>query len=83
MDADERHGLTSSSACIRNAYFLQNENKVNFETFFKEAKLHPNAHLIKGVICGYRIEEIVDAIIDEGRFVSEVGAPGFLGFTRR
>lgn len=34
--------------------------KVTFETFFKEAKLHPNAHMIKGVVCGYRIEDIED-----------------------
>ena len=34
------------------------EEKVTFKTFFKKAKIHPNAHLIKGVICGYRIEEI-------------------------
>jgi len=34
------------------------EKKVSFETFFKKAKFHPNAHLIKGVVCGYRIEEI-------------------------
>ena len=36
------------------------EEKVTFETFFQKAKIHPNAHLIKGVICGYRIEEIED-----------------------
>ncbi len=36
------------------------QEKVTFRTFFKEAKLHPNAHLIKGVICGYRIEDIED-----------------------
>ena len=36
------------------------EEKATFETFFQKAKLHPNAHLIKGVICGYRIEEIED-----------------------
>lgn len=34
--------------------------KVDFETFFKKAKIHPNAHMIKGVICGYRIEDIDD-----------------------
>jgi hypothetical protein len=34
------------------------EDKVTFQTFFKTAKIHPNAHLIKGVVCGYRIEEI-------------------------
>ena len=36
------------------------DEKVTFETFFKNAKLHPNAHLIKGVVCGYRIEDIAD-----------------------
>ena len=36
------------------------EDKVSFETFFQKAELHPNAHLIKGVVCGYRIEEIED-----------------------
>lgn len=36
------------------------DEKVSFETFFKSAKIHPNAHLIKGVVCGYRIEEIDD-----------------------
>ncbi len=34
------------------------DDKVTFETFFQKAKLHPNAPLITGVICGYRIEEI-------------------------
>ena len=36
------------------------DEKVTFETFFKRAELHPNSHLIKGVVCGYRIEEIDD-----------------------
>jgi len=36
------------------------EEKVTFQTFFQKAKIHPNAHLIKGVVCGYRIEEIED-----------------------
>ena len=36
------------------------DQKVTFQTFFKEATIHPNAHLIKGVVCGYRIEEIDD-----------------------
>ncbi|PWH82766.1 DUF2200 domain-containing protein [Algibacter marinivivus] len=34
------------------------KDKVTFGTFFKKAKIHPNAHLIKGVVCGYRIEDI-------------------------
>ncbi|MEM6298914.1 MAG: DUF2200 family protein, partial [Bacteroidota bacterium] len=34
------------------------EEKATFETFFEKATLNPKAELIKGVICGYRIEEI-------------------------
>lgn len=34
------------------------EQKVDFKTFYKNATINPNAHLIKGVICGYRIEDI-------------------------
>ena len=34
------------------------DEKVTFETFFDRAELNPNAELIKGVICGYRIEEL-------------------------
>lgn len=43
-----------------NATTLQNliDEKVTFKTFFDKAKIHPNEHLIKGVVCGYRIEEI-------------------------
>ena len=37
--------------------------KVTFRTFFEEAKIHKNAHLIKGVVCGYRIEEIEDEFV--------------------
>jgi len=34
------------------------DDKATFEDFFKKAKIHPNADMIKGVICGYRIEDI-------------------------
>ncbi|MEX0315857.1 MAG: DUF2200 domain-containing protein [Allomuricauda sp.] len=36
------------------------EEKVTFRTFFQRAKIHSNAHMIKGVVCGYRIEDIAD-----------------------
>ena len=36
------------------------DEKVTFRTFFQKATINPNAHLIKGVVCGYRIEEIED-----------------------
>ena len=36
------------------------DDKVTYRTFFQKAKIHPNAHLIRGVVCGHRIEEIPD-----------------------
>ena len=36
------------------------DEKVTFRSFFEQATIHSNAHLIKGVICGYRIENIAD-----------------------
>jgi len=36
------------------------DEKVTYRTFFEKASIHPNAHMIKGVVCGYRIEEIED-----------------------
>ena len=53
---------------------LQNliEEKVTFETFFENAKLNPNAHLIKGVICGYRIEEIETLLTKQVRYLDKL-----------
>ncbi|MEN8769198.1 MAG: DUF2200 domain-containing protein [Candidatus Arcticimaribacter sp.] len=34
------------------------DEKVTYKTFFEKATMHPNSHMIKGVVCGYRIEEI-------------------------
>ena len=36
------------------------KENVTFEGFFQQAKINTNAHMIKGVVCGYRIEEIED-----------------------
>ena len=46
--------------------------KVTFEIFFKQAKLHPNAHLITGVICGYRIEEIDNPLTKRVRYLDKL-----------
>lgn len=46
--------------------------KVNFEIFFQKAKLHQNAHLITGVICGYRIEEIENPLIKQVRYLDKL-----------
>lgn len=48
------------------------EENVTFETFFKRAKLNPNAALIKGVICGYRIEEIENPLTKQVRYLDKL-----------
>ncbi len=48
------------------------DEKVTFETFFKKAKLNPNAHLIQGVICGYRIEEIENTLTKQVRYLDKL-----------
>ncbi len=48
------------------------DSKVTIETFFQKANLHPNAHLIKGVICGYRIEEIDTVLTRQARYMDKL-----------
>lgn len=48
------------------------EKKITFETFFQNASLNPNAHLIRGVICGYRIEEIKDPLMQQVRYLDKL-----------
>lgn len=50
----------------------QIDEKVTFEEFFRVAKLHPNAHLITGVICGYRIEEIDTPLTRQVRYLDKL-----------
>lgn len=50
---------------------LLNE-KVTFETFFMRAKLNPNAQLITGVICGYRVEEIENPLTRQVRYLDKL-----------
>ena len=48
------------------------DDEVTFERFFKEAKLNPNARLIKGVICGYRVEEIENPLLQKARYLDKL-----------
>lgn len=48
------------------------KEKATFETFFQEATLHPNAHLITGMICGYRIEEIENTLTKQVRYLDKL-----------
>lgn len=45
---------------------------VTFETFFQRATLNPDSALIKGVICGYRIEEIENSLTRQVRFLDKI-----------
>jgi hypothetical protein len=47
-------------------------DKVTFEEFFQQAELNTNAHLITGLICGYRIEEIVNPLTQKVRFLDKL-----------
>ncbi len=46
--------------------------KVSFETFFQRARLNPNAGLITGVICGYRVEEIANPLTQQVRYLDKL-----------
>ncbi|HET9744160.1 MAG TPA: DUF2200 domain-containing protein [Chitinophagaceae bacterium] len=51
----------------------QIDKKSDFETFFAEApQMNPNVSKITGVICGYRVEEIEDKVIQKMRYLDKL-----------
>lgn len=47
--------------------------KNDFETFFAQApQMHPNASKITGVICGYRVEDIEDKVVQQVRYLDKL-----------
>ena len=48
------------------------KDKITFETFFQQASLNPNARLITGVICGYRVEEIENPLTQKVRYLDKL-----------
>lgn len=46
--------------------------KATFEDMFEHANLNPNAHLITGVICGYRVEEITNPLTQKVRYLDKL-----------
>lgn len=48
------------------------DKKTNFQDFFGQAKINPNASKITGVICGYRIEEIEDKLMKQIRYLDKM-----------
>lgn len=78
----ERKGRTKAEVdeiiCWLTGYSLEEmeaqiEQKNDFETFFTQApKMNPSRDLIKGVICGVRVEEIEDPIVRETRYLDKL-----------
>lgn len=48
------------------------DKKATFEEFFGGAALHANAHLITGLICGYRVEEIENPLTQKVRYLDKL-----------
>ena len=48
------------------------DNKTDFENFFVQAQINPNASKITGVICGYRVEEIEDGLMQKIRYLDKL-----------
>ena len=48
------------------------EEKVTFEKFFQNAVINANAHLITGMICGYRVEEIANPLTQQVRYLDKL-----------
>lgn len=46
--------------------------KTTFESFFRQARMHPNVHLITGLICGYRVEDIEDPLTQKVRYLDKL-----------
>jgi hypothetical protein len=48
------------------------EENVTIDTFFNRATLNPNSHLITGLICGVRVENISDPLIQKVRYLDKL-----------
>lgn len=48
------------------------KDEVTFKTFFEKAKLNPNAKLITGVICGYRVEDLENKLTQKVRYLDKL-----------
>ncbi|MEJ7559559.1 MAG: DUF2200 domain-containing protein [Pedobacter sp.] len=48
------------------------QKKVTCQSFFMQSSLHPHAHLITGMICGYRIEDIENALTKQVRYLDKL-----------
>lgn len=71
-EAELRQVITWLTGYSNPALDEQIKNKITFEQFFRDAVLNPNAHLITGVICGYRVEEIENPLTQQVRYLDKL-----------
>ncbi|MEQ7215214.1 DUF2200 domain-containing protein [Enterococcus asini] len=65
--------ITWLTGYSQEALASQVDKKADFEQFFAEApQLQPNRRLIKGVVCGVRVEDIEEALMQEIRYLDKL-----------
>lgn len=70
---DELHQVISWLTGYTESEILEfTKNQETFESFFAKAKLHPNAEMIKGSICGYKIQEITTPLTKQARYLDKM-----------
>ncbi len=50
----------------------QIDAEATFDTFFQQATINPNSHLITGLICGYRVEQIENQLTQKVRYLDKL-----------
>ena len=63
------HWLTGFNALKVDQLIQEN---ATFDTFFQQANIHPNAHLVTGMICGYRVEELLNPLTKNVRILDKL-----------
>jgi len=70
---DELHQVISwLTGYTEKAILKHIKDNSSFEDFFAQASLNPNAHLITGVICGYRVEQIENPLTRQVRYLDKL-----------
>lgn len=73
LTKEELHAVIRWLTGFTDAQIRQHiDDKSTFEAFFRKAKLHPNAGLITGTICGYRIEDIETPLTKQVRYLDKL-----------
>ncbi len=48
------------------------QESATFDAFFQQANIHPNAHMVTGMICGYRVEELLNPLTKNVRILDKL-----------